>query len=129
VIYYVKHEPETERSYALREFTGTSLTVYELMRANQRNEVVALVLGRSGVLRLYVLPLSWAEKLEGPYEGWSIDEAQQVTVEDLRKEAVTGQILMEQGSAVITVSRGVPQAILVPANRYWKALVEPEGER
>lgn len=108
----------------MREFTGTGLTAYELMRANQRNEVVALVLGRSGVLRLYVLPLSWAEQLKGRYEGWCIDDASRVTVEDLRKEAVTGQIIMDQGTAVVTVSRGaVPQGILVPANSYWRERV------
>ncbi len=108
----------------MREFTGAALTAYELMRANQRNEVIVLVLGRSGVLRLYVLPLSWAEHLEGPYEGWSIDDAQHITVEDLRKEAVTGQIIMDQGTAVVTVSRGaVPQGILVPANAFWREKV------
>jgi hypothetical protein len=127
VVYYVKHDSEAERSSTLREFTGTGLTAYELMRANQRNEVVALVLGRSGVLRLYVLPLSWADRLEGPYEGWSIDDAQHITVEDLRKESVTGQLIMDQGTAVVTVSRGaVPQGILVPANSYWREKVRGE---
>ncbi len=108
----------------MKEFVGTGLTVTELMRANQRNEIVSLVLGRSGVLRLFVLPLSWADQLEGPYKGWTIEDAQHITVEDLRKEAVTGQIIMDQGTAVVTVSRGaVPQGIIVPANRFWREKV------
>lgn len=108
----------------MKEFTGTGLTAHELMWANQRNEVVSLVLGRSGVLRLYVLPVSWADQMEGSYEGWTIEGAQHITVEDLRKEAVTGQIIMDQGTAVVTVSRGaVPQGILVPANLYWREKV------
>ena len=107
----------------MKEFTGGSLTVYELMRAMQRGDVIALVLGRSGVLRLYILPLSWAGQLEGSYEGWCIDDAQQVSVDDLSKEAVTGQLIMDQGTAVVTVNRGIPQGIIVPANAYWKEKV------
>ena len=112
----------------MREFTGGSLTVYELMKAMQRDEVVTLVLGRSGVLKLYILPLSWSDRVEGPCEGWSIDNASTVSVDDLSREAIPGQIIMDQGVSVVTVSRGVPQGIVVPANPYWRALVEGEGE-
>lgn len=107
----------------MQEFTGGSLTVAELSRAMRRGEVIALVLGRSGVLRLFILPLSWADQMEGPYEGWTIEDAQTVSVDDLSKEAVPGKIIMDDGVAVVTVSRGVPQGIIVPANRFWREKV------
>lgn len=107
----------------MREFTGGSLRAYELMLAMQREEVIALVLGRSGVLRLYILPLSWADQTEGPYDGWTVEDAPHISASDLGKEEVTGKIIMDQGVAVVTVSKGVPQGIIVPANPYWREKV------
>lgn len=112
----------------MREFTGGGLTVNDVSEAGQRNEVIVLVLGRSGVLRLFILPAHWKSQLEGPCDGWSVDALPRIPVGDLAKESVTGQLIMRQSEAVITISRGVPLAIIVPANRYWEKRVREKRE-
>jgi hypothetical protein len=107
----------------MKEFTGGGLTISDVSDAGAKNEVIALILGRSGALRLFILPAHWKSQLKGPTEGWSVEGLPRVPVGDLAKEAVTGTLIMEQREAVVTISRGVPLAIIVPANPYWRRVV------
>ena len=111
----------------MREFTGGGLTISDVSDASAQNEAIALVLGRSGVLRLFILPAHWKSQLKGPREDWSVEDLPRVSMGDLAKEAVVGRLIMEQREAVVTISRGVPLAIIVPGNPYWRRVVREKG--
>jgi hypothetical protein len=109
-----------------KEFIGGELTTAVLKDVRNSQEPIALVLSRSTVLRLYILPWSWASRVEGHYGKGSVAKAQRVSLEDLRTESVTGRLIMEQTFAVVKVGRGFDANLIVPAFKCWRDLVEPE---
>jgi len=102
-----------------------------------RKEPVILALGHSKAIRLYVLPMSWESAIASYYGGYPghADEAR-FSLRDVRSEAVVAPIVMDQYTddgiplryGVITVD-GADAAFVVPANAYWRALVESGEEQ
>ena len=107
----------------MEELYGGDLSIDRLAAA-ARGESFILITGRSGVFRLYVLPLSfWTAEIAEDY-GQKLVDLPGLSLTDLRSEFEVGQLIMGNIVATVTVSRGVPIALAVPANSYWRERVE-----